>query len=228
MVGEAGDGLDQANLGHVSATVSLRDSVLESVAASGIATLDGSDTRDLSELAVLLGEVRSGWSVLRSRAGGAEDWSLSGTFGHGSFPWHTDGAMVASPPRYIILHCRQATWQMEPTHVLNLSAQDLQGLVAAMAPIVLRASGRSGRIRYLPAVQRSGASVRARWDERTCVATDPVLHAQVERMLECAEPTSLIRWRAGLAAVISNESALHRRPAVSKLGSRVLHRLYVY
>jgi hypothetical protein len=71
------------------------DEVQDVLFRRGYAWLDGATS---SAIGTHLG--RSGPSEMlapRERAT-ADPWSLSGAYGLGTFPWHTDGAIASNPP----------------------------------------------------------------------------------------------------------------------------------
>jgi alpha-ketoglutarate-dependent taurine dioxygenase len=150
---------------------------------------------------------------------GTRRWSLSGTFGRDAFPWHTDGAVSSSPPRWIVLRPVRLS---EPTvtELLSLSAE----LCERLERTVLLAKDRAGRARYLPALTLTKDGYRLRWDPRTCQSRSTA----VARDIAAAMPTSVVSWKPDVTLVIDNYKLLHRRPAVSAAAQRVLERTYVW
>lgn len=170
---------------------------------------------------VIKGLGRLGQSVLLRPTGreGASKWSLSGTFGHDAFPWHTDGAISSLPPRWIVLRPVELS---EPTTTELLSP--CAELRERLERTVLLAKDRAGRARYLPALMLTKDDRRLRWDPRTCRPRSP----RVAREIAAAMPTSVITWELGVTLVIDNYKLMHRRPAVTAAAERVLERTYVW
>jgi alpha-ketoglutarate-dependent taurine dioxygenase len=149
----------------------------------------------------------------------ADPWSLSGIYGTGDFPWHTDGAVSPKPPRWIILQAMDvplgtSTELHEPTLLLR----------QALARTVLRSKDRQKKVRYLPAILDEGEVWRLRWDPRTCTPRGEVT---IERVQELT-PSESIEWKNGLVLIFDNFRFLHRRPAVPAAARRVLARNYVW
>lgn len=192
------------------------DNLLEVLSIHGYAVLDMADPK---ETAQLLGRA-SNTEILRPLdSHGARSWSLSGTYGLGKFPWHTDAAISVNPPRWLIL----SAWEIsEPTRTEILHPS--RALISAMKRTVLRCTNSKGRVNYLPAVTPDRDHSRLRWDPRICVPQAGVSIEQMERQ----QPTARVDWREGRVLVIDNASVLHRRPAVSKEARRLLERIYVW
>lgn len=146
--------------------------------------------------------------------------SLSATYGLSAFPWHTDGAISANPPRWLILRGIDLS---EPTHTAILAPRD--DLLTTLRRTVLKAASRERATRYLPAViTKPNGGYRLRWDPRICPPTRGATADEVE----CHEPTARIEWNVGRLLVIDNAYALHRRPAVSESATRLIERTYVW
>jgi Taurine catabolism dioxygenase TauD, TfdA family len=151
--------------------------------------------------------------------GKSRNWSLSGTYGLGAFPWHTDGAIASTPPRWMLLKAMHISY---PTFT-DLLVPDPE-MIIALRGTILRAKDKFGRVRYLPAaVHESGLGHRVRWDPRTCTPRTGIAIEDVERR----SPTERIAWNIGRMLVVDNFQILHRRPAVEK-GKRMLERTYVW
>ena len=83
-------------------------SIRRALDSTGVAVLNDCDLEQLEVLARSYGEVRSPWKKLVPQdARTADSWSLSGMFGLGAFPWHTDGAVSPRSPSVVLLYCRQ-------------------------------------------------------------------------------------------------------------------------
>lgn len=149
----------------------------------------------------------------------ARRWSLSGTFGRGTFPWHTDGAISSYPPHWLVLRPVSLS-EATATELLNPSA-DLRD---RLGRTVLLAKDCAGRARYLPALISTEAGYRIRWDPRTCRSRSMAVAKDIAE----AMPTLVVTWEMGVTLVIDNYKLLHRRPAVSAATQRILERIYVW
>lgn len=147
-------------------------------------------------------------------------WSLSGVYGFGEFPWHTDGAIADLPPRWFSLAAlsvsgRTCTELLDP----------LDETLRMLGRTVLRAVSREGVVSYKPAVlPLPGGRRQLRWDPRSC----PPVQEAVTPQVEALRATDRIEWRPGLAVIVDNHRLLHRRPAVHEGTDRVLERRYVW
>jgi Taurine catabolism dioxygenase TauD, TfdA family len=150
----------------------------------------------------------------------ADPWSLSGTYGLGAFPWHTDGAISVHPPHLILLRVIRMS-EPSSTDLLDPSPQ----ILTALQSTVLRATDRAGRHRYLPAAMpTNGGRWRVRWDPRTCMPKTGMTIAEMEQQ----EATTRVEWRTNRFLVIDNLRLLHRRPAVDSHAERSLERTYIW
>jgi alpha-ketoglutarate-dependent taurine dioxygenase len=149
----------------------------------------------------------------------AAPWSLSGAYGTGAFPWHTDGAVSTNPPRWILLF---------GTRVSGRTCTELldppPGLQLKLRRTVLRVVDRRGLVRHLPASMPAEDGVRLRWDPRICTPLTGTLLEEVDRHAPSVE----VPWRVGRLLVVDNFRLLHRRPTVSGIAERILERTYVW
>jgi alpha-ketoglutarate-dependent taurine dioxygenase len=187
------------------------------LATAGWAVLDHASAADV---AVHLGRASAPVRLEPKDRGEALSWSLSGVYGLGAFPWHTDGAISPDPPRWLLLQaielsCR--TW----TELLVPSGDTLAGLRKTS----LRAVDHAGRVSYLPAVAPLGpGTMRLRWDPRICTPRSGLAIGEVEGQT----PTSRVEWQPGRLLVIDNFRVMHRRPAVHGQSKRILERTYAW
>lgn len=162
----------------------------------------------------------SGSELLTPRDGSVADpWSLSGAYGLGAFPWHTDGAISTKPPHWILLRAIRVT-QGTCTELLDPEPE----LRTALRRTVLQARGRAGRIRHLPAAIPHDGGLRLRWDPRICIPKTGISIAEVEQK----PPTAVVQWREDLLLIVDNTRLLHRRPPVDGRAVRELERTYVW
>lgn len=176
-------------------------------------------TLPLHLLTTRLGKV-GGLALLQpSPSQEASGWSLSAEFGLAGFPWHTDGAISSSPPRWIALRALDVSAQTY-TDLLSPSPD----LRRRLSDEILLARDRAGRARYLPATVGTKRGYRLRWDPRTCTPTS----ADIAAIIAETSETHRIVWDAGRAVVFDNHRLMHRRPAVAPEEVRVLQRTYIW
>src|SRR3954447_1943625 len=157
---------------------------------SGIAVVDDCNAETAELMARSLGTVRSQWKMLISRPSELSDpWSLSGQYGLGEFPWHTDGAVASRPPRLLTFHCDEASDDAEPTDVLDLANLAYSSMAELLSKIVLRVTDRAGNSRYLPALRHVAGKLTVRWDSRVSAVTDSALAGAIKEQLDVAEPS---------------------------------------
>ncbi|CAN5536366.1 hypothetical protein BH10ACT7_BH10ACT7_05550 [soil metagenome] len=147
----------------------------------------------------------------------SKEWSHSGRYGLGTFPWHTDGAVSSSPPRWILMRCLEDDSQT-PTELVNPT----EALLLQLRRVTLMVRNARNKVTYFPAVSPgAGGQSRLRWDPR--IATP--IRGQTD-LVDRAEPTARIFWSEDMTLVIDNYRVLHRRPQVADNAQRVLTRQY--
>jgi len=198
--------------------MALRDGLLSELSIHGYAVVDGVDPTDVADS---LGRAGSGELLVPQEAGSARrSWSLSGVYGLGAFPWHTDAAISVNPPRWLVLTARELS---EPTWTEVL--RPAENLVSALRRTVLQCTDGKGRTRYLPAaVPESHEWFRIRWDPRTCKPLSDLAVADVEAVT----PTARVTWQKDRVLVLDNAIVMHRRPAVPSGTRRSIERVYVW
>jgi alpha-ketoglutarate-dependent taurine dioxygenase len=205
-----------------------RPHVMEELSRDGFLVIDGCDTKTAEELAASLGSAGQWQTLVARRAEDADPWSLSGVYGLGEFPWHTDGVVATSPPRFLGFYCESAARDAAPTELLDLAASAQFSLTQRLAKLTLQVTDRSKRSRYLPALRRQGSTLAVRWDTRVAAPTDSLSGSEVIESLRCAPPTISIPWLPSRVLFIDNHRILHRRPAIGQPSARILKRIYVY
>lgn len=191
---------------------------IDSLETSGFAVID--DAAGAS-VAKALGQVGCSSELRAASANEAAPWTLSNKYGRGAFPWHTDGAISSSPPRWIMLRplvfsSRTSTWLLDPD----------DELLSRLRRAVLRAQDHAGRARYLPGFIALPPPLRhrIRWDPRTCTPTTPGLGVYIEAQ----PPSAVVEWHLGQTLVFDNLRMLHRRPDVETVSQRELERNYIW
>jgi hypothetical protein len=186
------------------------------LASCGFVFLDGHSSATVGGQ---LGRCSGPQMLIPRETAAADAWSLSGVYGLGAFPWHTDGAISSNPPRWLLLRALRVS-KATCTELLDPDPQLQKGL----SRTVLRARDRAGRVRYLPGAIPKDGRLRLRWDPRTCT---PRTGLTVEEM-EQQSSTVTVEWREDLLLIVDNARLLHRRPAVDERMDRVLERTYVW
>ena len=188
------------------------------LAAKGWTWTDEGDI--YSEIAQALG----GSEVRRQRlrpmhASVARGGTHSAKVGLDAFPWHTDGAIALTPPRWMVLKCIEAK-RTTATELCRPNAN----LRRALGQLTLLVRQENGRRAYIPALIRStGDDYRIRWDPRWKVVGSDA----ARRAVECATPTDEVSWKPGRILILDNHRILHRRPAVTTPDGRVIERVFL-
>ena len=156
---------------------------------------------------------------LWAAASQASPWSLTGRYGRGAFPWHTDGAIARRPPRFVVL--QNITVSAVPTELATVSSE----VLGRLASVALRARDRYGHTRLLSAVERTVGGSLMRWDPRACpVAAGP---RGVESLMAELPTEFEVGWDHRRTMIIDNWRVLHRRPHVPEVAQRGLRRWYL-
>lgn len=204
---------------------------LDALSRAGVVRVEATDQAGVMlDVAETLGGRVSPWETLRPKTTTeARSWSLSGCYGMGAFPWHTDGAIDSMPPRYVVLRCVDPGVDGESTEVFSFGVMTgpTQAVRDLLIRIVLEVQGRNGKKKYFPAL-RTGIDPVVRWDPRICAGRPRSIYAEALALLEETPATHTIRWEQGLAVVIDNWNSIHRRLAVNDGSTRTLERAYIY
>ncbi|TDC47633.1 hypothetical protein E1258_28465 [Micromonospora sp. KC207] len=187
------------------------------LATAGWAVLDHASATDVG---AYLGRASAPMRLEPKDKGEALSWSLSGVYGLGAFPWHTDGAISSDPPRWLLIQAIELsdrTW----TELLAPNGD----ILACLRKTSLRAMDPVGRVSYLPAVAPLGPGrMRLRWDPRICTPRYGLAIDEIEGQT----PTARVEWQPGRLLVIDNFRVMHRRPAVHGQLKRILERTYAW
>ena len=191
----------------------------------GMCTLVVDDEVEMSEIAEVLKVPSADHRVLAAREReDARAGTLSGRYGMGAFPWHTDGAHHAQPPRLSLMRRRGPTG----TPTLLLDAHSLLAVAPGLAeqlrrqtwlvdagasPFYASIVGRAGRVRFnrhlmTPTSARAGEAELA--FQALIEGADPVEHA----------------WEANELLLLDNTRVVHARPPIGENdANRELERL---
>lgn len=178
----------------------------------------GMPVEALLEIAGHLGRVladpRTGAAVrdLRpQRRDRANPNTLSSRYGDGAFPFHTEAAYLAVPPRFLILYCQDPGRGRRPTQLIDGSWL-IERLTLADRPgsWVVRA-GRPAFLAHV--VERIGTRIVLRYDAECMFPSGRTSYQEqreIDQFLNTAAPTP-IHWRPGDLLVIDNARFLHGR-----------------
>jgi alpha-ketoglutarate-dependent taurine dioxygenase len=165
-----------------------------------------------------LGDLKPG-GVLRPSEEQPAAFTHSGQYGLGRFPWHTDGAISPSPPRWVLLSC--ITNRSKAATELYMPTTDQ---IIAMASLLLRSRNSFGQVRYLPAVSNQNGKALLRWDPRAC----PPTNTDSTAMFDDVSPTLSVDWDERMTLIFDNQKYLHRRTKVLDGNDRLLEREYIF
>lgn len=164
----------------------------------------------------------------------AHPHSMSAVYGLGSLPFHTDGAYMPLPPRYVLLRLSQGALSDRPTLLcrideLPLSAEDLR----IMRNDVWLVEG--GRRHFYTTILNdtvTSAAELLRFDP-CCMRPACSSFAQSNEILAQALDAANaypLEWSAGRAVLIDNWRVLHARAAAAHDGyesTRILERVLI-
>jgi alpha-ketoglutarate-dependent taurine dioxygenase len=180
------------------------------------------------EIAHQLGEVRQSEPDLLSAksAEEARSWSLSGEYGRAAFPWHTDGAVADSPPRWVIMLLEEASNHPVPTELCNPFNQLSGTHLDAVRRAVLKVTDKNGKARYKSMLHCSRAGSIFRWDPRTCQL--PASQSDLAVAMRNLTADTCVQWKPQRLLVFDNWHLIHRRPPVAPGEVRTLSRIYAF
>lgn len=156
-----------------------------------------------------LGRVTRSELIIKTPAE-ARPHSLSGRFGIGAFPHHTDFAFRAIPPRLLVLH-------NESDHAFQRAT--LVSAIDLLPPRLVRMLDRSswylssrGRTFHVSARVPIGVGSAIRWDPLCLLAANAAAHECCEIIpCELSQLQVRHRWSAGSALIIDNWRCTHAR-----------------
>ena len=149
--------------------------------------------------------------------------SLSGRFGRGAFPLHTDGAHLPSPPDAVLLEFRQPT-SLAPTLLFTPRLDEVPSTVRhALGQGVFDAG--LGRATFLA---HAVNAQRVRFDPVAMAPRDRLAHLVEEFFGLSTEHAIEYRSRGpGMTLIINNRRTLHGRAAVPDGVSREADRAMI-
>ena len=190
----------------------------------------------LERVGASFGELISAWGgravhELVPRADATPN-TYSGIFGLGRFfPFHTDLAHWAMPPRYILLRCVRGYADVPTILIDGARILDKIGIVEMNRALMTPRRPRKGKMQLLSLAQREGSSDVIRWDEVFLKPASPVGERVFDRVrveIDAVPPTPVAMVNPGDMLIIDNWRMLHARPPI-KPGrtDRRLERVYL-
>lgn len=152
------------------------------------------------------------------------DKSLSAKYTHYSFPFHTDGAYLLHPPRYIILRS-EAQIIGCPTYLCSLPLDDDNAKV--LKRDVWLVNGGRGKF-YTAILSESQASVLLRYDTdcmRPAISVNNSVNL-IATLINEATPIQ-IDWKKHQTLIIDNWKLLHARADATQHLNRTLQRIWI-
>jgi alpha-ketoglutarate-dependent taurine dioxygenase len=191
----------------------------------GMCTLAVDDEIEMSEIAEVLEVPDADHRVLVAREReDARPGTLSGRYGRAAFPWHTDRAHHAQPPRLSLMRCRAPT----DTPTLLLDAHSLLALAPALGEQLRRQTwlvDDGARPFYASIVDRAGRVRFNRHLMRPTSARAGEAELAFQALIEEADPVEHA-WQANELLLLDNTRIVHARPPVGENDSnRELERL---
>lgn len=149
--------------------------------------------------------------------------SLSGRFGRGVFPLHTDGAHLPDPPDAVLLEFRQPT-SRAPTLLFTPRLDEVRSAVSHALHQGVFDTG-VGRATFLA---HAVTEQRLRFDPMIMEPRDALARLVMRFFGECAAHSIKYRARApGMTLIINNRRTLHGRAAVPDSISREVERAMI-
>lgn len=211
--------------------------IAHQLARAGWATVQYDRSHDLVQLAAMFGPVvpsacgrplTDRLTVMDSSERSPR--SLTGIYGRGAFPLHTDQAKVLRPPRFILLRLLEGD-SKRPTLVARVNDIISPTLMAELRRTVWLVDGGRGRF-YSSVVSSTPAGVTYVRFDRHCMRPacpeSECIARELDKALEKATPQE-IQWEADSVVILDNWTALHGRGHAVHTGPehRVLERALV-
>lgn len=154
--------------------------------------------------------------------------SPSGYHGVGPFPFHTDGANLCVPHRFVVLHCVWPGLGQRTTRLVDFATLQLAPeLLSLLHSEPLRVqSGRSSFYSTVMSKQRKFVRLDPCCMNPSTKSGTQMLHDLTEVLHSV--PTHEINWEPGMQLIINNWRVVHSRSASGCLDDdRTLLRIYV-
>jgi L-asparagine oxygenase len=159
--------------------------------------------------------------------------TYSGNFGLGSFPFHTDLAHWATPPRYLMLRCASGDPTVETQMIDGRDLVEIVGAGALARCLALPRRPMKGSFHLLPIWQDSAnhAGQLLRWDSIYLKPANGYALSTFQRLEEALSRTRIatntLRNR-GDTLLLDNWRVLHGRSSVQNANSsRKIYRVYL-
>lgn len=151
--------------------------------------------------------------------------SLSALYGVNDFPFHTDGAYLIVPPKYVILRspeliCNCPTFICTPT----FTKSDRR----ALAKNVWLVNGGRGKF-YTTMIEDSGNDYRLRYDLACMRPSLPDFQNSADIMASIISTSTKleINWAPNQCIIFNNWKLLHSRADATNSATRILERVWI-
>lgn len=201
--------------------------ILEPLEQNGFCTLLTNNTNELLELGEKLGRLipsRKNSNVLVDSlivSTDRDDKSLSAKYKDKTFPFHTDGAYMIEPPRFIILRSENK-YEDCPTLICQLKYNDEE--ITTLQRDVWLVNG--GRGKFYASILDDKKTLR--FDENCMRPANQTnkSNAVIQSLINKNE-IKKIYWDSNLTLVIANWQVLHSRGDATNNKNRVLQRIWI-
>lgn len=156
--------------------------------------------------------------------------TYSGNYGCGEFPFHTDLAHWALPPRYLVLRCVVGAEEVPTRLVDGLDLIAAVGEHKMSRAVVRPRRPLGGRLSLLHLLDAHAGAKVLRWDDLFIVpvtAEGKTAFEAVRRHLAQTERVEVTLSRPGDTLIVDNWRMLHGRAAAAPTITRQLDRAYI-
>lgn len=151
--------------------------------------------------------------------------SLSAIYGDKDFPYHTDGAYLRVPPKYVILRSPKSIENC-PTKLCipNNTEADIKKLMKD----VLLVNGGRGRF-YSTILEKLDEEFRIRFDKDCMRPALPEFDTSIKLMNKLIRETPKINinWKANQCIIFNNWKLVHSRALAINSLDRILERIWI-
>jgi hypothetical protein len=151
--------------------------------------------------------------------------SMSAIFGRKAFPFHTDGAYIETPPRYIAM---RSPYQIKNCPTILLFPKFSKSEIHQLEKNVWLVNGGRGKF-YSPIIQQTQLGMLLRFDLQ-CMkpALDEFLASR--EIMEAAIAKSItmeVEWKKNDCMVFDNWKLLHSRADAENARRRIIERIWI-
>lgn len=159
--------------------------------------------------------------------------TYSGNFGFGTFPFHTDLAHWAIPPRYILLWCSRGDETTKTQFIDSNSVIQKLGVSTLTRCLAQPRRPMKGSLQLLPILQASTEQLNRliRWDSIYLKPSNvyaQTVFEEIHQHLAKVKPIIKSLTNRGDTLIMDNWRLLHGRSQVKEMTSaRLIHRVYL-